>query len=187
MHKNNREWLNIAGTDGRYQVSSDGYVRSLPDIDHRGQFMLGKILRPAINEKGYEYVSVNRKSRRVHILVASAFVENPDNKPQVNHEDGNKRNNKSDNLTWVTNGENQVHRYEVLGHISHLKGKTGAACANSKPVRSIDIITKSVTLYAAADEAAEAGRALGIDGSGISLAANGKLQTYKGHRWEWAT
>lgn len=68
------------------------------------------IIRPSLNKKGYHQVCLQgRKSFRVHRIVASLFVLNPDNKPQVNHIDGNKQNNDFSNLEWVTNSENQSH------------------------------------------------------------------------------
>ena len=69
-------------------------------------------------DKGYKAVLIrdNGKERTVfvHRLVALAFVPNPDNKPQVNHKDGNKTNNRPENLEWVTLAENMRHRAEVL-------------------------------------------------------------------------
>jgi len=69
-----------------------------------------KVIKPSINKKGYFQVCLqNKKSYRIHRLVAELFVPNPDNKPQVNHLDGNKLNNHFTNLKWVTNEENQKH------------------------------------------------------------------------------
>ena len=68
-----------------------------------------KIVKPQINGTGYYRVSIGGRLEFVHRLVAKLYVPNPENKPQVNHKDGNKLNNSADNLEWVTNRENSIH------------------------------------------------------------------------------
>ena len=70
----------------------------------------GTYMRPEIHDKGYLRVDLwnngHRKHVKVHRLVAEAFIDNPENKPQINHIDGNNQNNSISNLEWVTNEEN---------------------------------------------------------------------------------
>lgn len=97
-------WREIPGTNGDYKVSDDGKVMTSKT---------GRILKPSIDQRGYERVclfKVNRDRRyKVHRLVAITFIPNPHNKTQVNHKDGDKRNNSVNNLEWVTNEENMAH------------------------------------------------------------------------------
>lgn len=98
-------WLPARGLEQRFEVSSIGRVRSV-----RRRFA-GGVLR-ASESVGYLYVGTggkNGKRYRVHRLVALTFIENPDNKPIVNHIDGDKHNNDVTNLEWVTSSENTRH------------------------------------------------------------------------------
>jgi len=94
-----------------YFVSADGRVFS----EKYGR----RVELKQSEHKGYRRVCLSNENRRqhypVHRLVAEAFIPNPDNKPFVNHKDGNKRNNLSHNLEWVTASENQRHAYGELG------------------------------------------------------------------------
>lgn len=91
----------IKGFDGVYQVSNFGRVQSLKGGKK-------KILSQH-DRQGYRQVSLNHKSYSVHRLVCETFIKNQDNKPYVNHKDGNRANNKVDNLEWCTPKENSHH------------------------------------------------------------------------------
>lgn len=99
----------FATIDGfpKYQISSQGRV-----INSRGMEKVSKN-----NKDEYLHVDLydrgSRTTKRIHRLVAEAFVPNPDNKPDVNHKDGNKHNNSVDNLEWVTKSENMIHAYRT--------------------------------------------------------------------------
>lgn len=115
-------WKDVLGYKG-YQVSNIGRVKRLPhwiDVglnNVKRAFRKEKILKQSCDTPGYYqvwlYLNKKRKGFRVHKLVAQAFIPNPQNKPQVNHIDGNKLNNKVDNLEWCTNAENQIHVYKI--------------------------------------------------------------------------
>ena len=100
-------WKDIDGYEGRYQVSNFGRVKSFWHGEH--------ILKPVLLNIGYQQVTLCANGKhelvRVHRLVAKAFVDNPDNKPQVNHINGDKQDNRATNLEWVTASENRYHAY----------------------------------------------------------------------------
>ena len=120
---------NIPGHSG-YYADEDGNIYN----------SLGKKLIP--QTQGL-YVGVDLpvgggKFRRfsVHRLIAITFIPNPENKPQVNHKDGNKKNNSKANLEWCTESENQKHSYDILHH-SHFGEKNTQAKLDSKKVLEI--------------------------------------------------
>lgn len=98
-------WVSVKGYDGLYQVSNLGRIRRIH----------GKVLSPKPGKLGYKIVALHMngyaKKYLVHRLVAEAFIPNTDNKPYVNHIDGDKSNNVVTNLEWVTPSENSKHSY----------------------------------------------------------------------------
>ena len=115
-------WKDIKDFEGFYQVSNFGNVRSCNRIVNK-QFLKGEIRKPRLKNDYYRIAlqkNMKRKEFGVHNLVAIMFIDNPENKPIVNHKDGNKQNNHVDNLEWVTYSENSIHAH-TNGLVSYTK------------------------------------------------------------------
>lgn len=114
---------------GIYRVTREGRVfsqtkRRIPlvgkGMEFTGEFKfileLERELTYTLNNRGYYSVGIRRKTHMVHRLVAQAFIPNPENKPFVNHIDGNKLNNHVSNLEWCTAQENNLHARQTGLH-----------------------------------------------------------------------
>lgn len=109
-------WKDIQGYEGVYEISDLGQIRSVDRLvinPKKGiRRVAGRVLKPSIC-KGYYYLILckegKKKFSQIHILVASHYVPNPENKPEVNHKDGNKLNNAANNVEWCTKLENKIH------------------------------------------------------------------------------
>lgn len=188
MQKENKEvWKPIPGYEGLYEVSNKGRVKRLEqDIICKNGVKRHKkerILKGTVQNNGYLYVNLYDGPKRVHRLVAEAFIPNPEGKPQVNHKDEDKTNNHVENLEWMTAKENLN-----FGTRNERAGK-----AISKANRNHIALSKTVAQYSKDGElikvwqsAREASRQLGISQGNISLAVQGKRKTCGGFVWKYA-
>jgi hypothetical protein len=106
----------IKGYEGYYSVTDDGQVFSNSRVLCDGRKVKSKWLKIGHNNLGYPRVTLSkdRKTERifVHRIVAEQFIPNPENKPCINHKDGNKQNNHFSNLEWCTVSENTQHAWD---------------------------------------------------------------------------
>ena len=172
-------WKDIKGYEGLYQVSNLGRVKSLKNRE--------KILNP-FSDNNYLNVDLfkNRKKKRykIHRLVAITFIPNIDNKPEVNHIDGNKENNCISNLEWTTSSENMQHAFKMgLAKVNkNMKGRFGTDNPNSKPVNQYTLDNEPHTSW---DSTKDIERELKIHHSHISKCCKGKLKTAGGYVWKY--
>lgn len=142
-------WRPVVGYEGIYEVSNLGNVRRLKIIDK-------KIIYNPVNQvysKGWQYNSVhlhttNKKvTKLVHRLVAETFLVNLENKPEVNHIDGDKLNNKLSNLEWVTKSENCLHAQKIGLRKTYSGDKSRFRKLNSSQVKEIRNLLENKISY----------------------------------------
>lgn len=159
-------WKDIKGYEGLYQVSNLGRVKS----KHRGS---ESILKSIINSRGYMHVCLCKNSTRkwfkVHRLVALHFLDNPENKPEVNHIDEDKRNNMVSNLEWCTTNYNVNYGTRTE--------------RTSKPIKVIDIANGEYNTYYSIRECA---RRLNLSSGNICKCLKGISRQLGGYVFEYS-
>lgn len=174
------EWRKIRDFPG-YEVSSSGKVKSYINNRH-GIGQESHILKPVINQHGYETVCLGRNNRRlVHRLTAEAFIPNPNNYPLVRHLDDDPKNNNVSNLAWGTQTDNMQ---DCVKH-GRLVGDTSAAIQSRK--RKVYAWPKSGNkhhkiLY---DSVTEASRDLNVWPQHIISVIQGKITQTGGYVFEY--
>lgn len=175
-------WKDVVGYEGKYMVSNQGRVYSLTRTrNNGGKVYKGRMLRGEYCQKYYCVALLdgdgNHKLCKVHRLVAMAFIPNPDNKPQIDHIDGNSKNNNVWNLRWATAQEN-VCNPNTLCHKTPLM--TGGKNPMAIPIVSID--SEGIVRYYGSATAAlvEIGVA---DTKYIRDCCKGRKESYKGRKW----
>lgn len=176
-------WKDVPGYEGRYMVSNFGRIKSIK-VWNGNKYLkkydnCDRVLIPCDGRNGYFYVSLCGRKHTVHRLVANAFIQNPQNKTQVNHIDGNKKNNRVENLEWCTNRENALHARK---HGLLVGRDASAAAKNSKRISQYDLSGNFIRTW---PSATVAGRETGIDSSTISKCCSGTRKTTGGYTWKY--
>ena len=169
-------WKDIKNYEKLYQISNLGNVRR---IDRKTIRMLKQYKNKNTNYKQVILSNENKqKLKLVHRLVAETFIENKENKRCVNHIDGNKENNKVDNLEWCTYSENTNHSYKNQLQ-KKLYGKDNKL---SKKIIQYDLEGNMIKVWSALREVQ---RELGITNGNISSCCNGHSKTAGGYIWKY--
>lgn len=206
------QWRPVKGYEGKYIVSSNGNVMSVPrtytDELGRDYMVDGITLTKCDDARGYDRVRFGDSGMmRVHRLVASAFIPNPDNLPAVNHKDEDKTNNFVDNLEWCTVSYNNTygektkkqaekirgiphkddHKEKISNSLkeyykTHVSASTGRKSEKRKPISQFDLDGNLIREYPSIHEASD-----GIISRrrNITAVCNGKRKSAYGYIWRW--
>lgn len=161
------EWKAVKGFEGKYEVSNIGRVRSLLGRQPR---IMGQPI-----SLGYCMINLDRKPTGVHRLVAEAFIPNPDNKPFVNHLNGDKKDNFAINLEWVTPQENITHAIET---------GLSAVPSRRKRVAQYDMDGQFIAEYESIIAATKAMNAIGQHGN-LRKVCKGERSHFCGFIWKF--
>lgn len=160
------EWKDIKGYEGYYQISSYGHVKNIKT---------GKIINGDINNTGYKRVCLYAPVKKrffVHRLVALHFCDGYQDNLVVNHKDGNKSNNSSENLEWVTRSENDLHAYKLNLRQPH-------TCKFKHRIIAYDLKTgETVQIYNNTDDCCNN---LNVARTNVYNCCNGKQKSCRGY------
>ena len=177
------EWRDIKGFEGKYMVSNMGRVKSL---NYRRTGKEG-IMKGVADGHGYLYVKLCKDGKDkkcwINRLVAQAFLENPNNLPEVNHKDEDKTNNCVENLEYCSKSYNINYGTRNKKAGKRISEKNTNNPKLSKPVIGINKVSGLILEF---PSAMEAERCTGINNGNITKCCKGKVNSAGGHIWFYA-
>lgn len=182
-------WKDIEGYEGYYQISSYGNVKNNK----------GEIIKQRDDKNGYKVVNLSKsgvkKTYKVHRLVGNAFIENPNNLPEINHKDEVKDNNRVENLEWCTHAFNYNYGHRIEKQAAALKETVkgsnnyfydkhflGSEHPRSKEVLQMDYQGNVLNVFDCTRSAAES---VNCTPAAISAVCRGVRQSAKGFIWKY--
>lgn len=182
-------WKDIKGYEGLYQISNLGMVkrikRNLYVNAYNKSIVINaeKILKLNHVKSGYIFITLTanntKRTLKVHRLVAEAFIPNPENKPEVNHINGDKCDNRVENLEWCTHAENMNHASK--NNLLHIQ--SGNNNGNCKKINQYTLDNKLIKKWHSIYEIT---KETGFERHSITRCCTNKLKTYKGYIWKYA-
>lgn len=178
------QWKDIPGYP-YYQASNLGRLRTLDKVvkcRNGTRTIKGRVLKPTLIKKtGYHQITINRRGRSAHRLIALAWCEGFSEGLWIDHINGIRSDNRQENLEWVTASENCRRPYALGRRDGTCKGKFSGQHPTSKPVIATDLRTGSEREFASAMDAVREG----FDSSSISRCCNNIVNHHKGYAWRF--
>ena len=177
-------WKEVDGTNSCYAVSSFGRVISLSHLVRGGHslyYTKQHIITQSQNRGGYYRVRLNitngvNSTKLTHRLVADAFIPNPNKYPYIDHIDGNKENNRADNLRWCTRSMNMLN---PITRKRNSKARSGKPALNRRPIVQLKD-GSAICFYSSVQEACDKHN---LSSGTLCDCCKNQKHTYRGYHW----